>query len=443
MLTSQREYSMSVKWLVKVSTFCGFALILGAAGYQSIKSGKAPSLIQTAHAAGGGTVQSGWSPTKAYPVQEVYYPGTEDLGADEIRVIACGSGMPMPRSKQAAACFLIELGNGEKFVFDLGTGSFTTIYALGIPLDYMTKIFISHQHADHMGDLPTFWIYGMQNGRSKPLDIWGPGGGGMPDDWGMQHAVDGILSFYNWMLETSKGALDTRSLGMTVHEYDWSKVNNTIYEEDGVVIRTIPAIHLEGSVSFILEWKGMKIAFSGDTLANRWWIEHAAGADLAIHEAFLPNADFVTRYKFQPEEAIYVSTMVHTTAPVFGKIMAITKPRLAVAYHFQNDPDTLPDVVTAVRKTYDGPVDFAVDGMVWNITKDNIRTRVAMLNSQPFPPPSVSPRQQAAPGGERYVTPQWILDGYAWETLPLMDEIHDDFNKEFGTDFKFPLRPKE
>lgn len=76
----------------------------------------------------------------------------------------------MPRLKQAAACFLIELGNGEKFIFDVGTGSFTTLYALGIPLDYMTKIFISHQHADHMGDLPTLWIYGMQNGRSKPLD---------------------------------------------------------------------------------------------------------------------------------------------------------------------------------------------------------------------------------------------------------------------------------
>ena len=61
---------------------------------------------------------------------------------------------------------------------------------------------------------------------------------------------------------------------------------------------------------------------------------------------------------------------------------------------------TLPDVVTEVRKVYDGPVDFAVDGMVWNITREEIRTRVAMLNSQPFPPPSVTPRQQAAPGGE-------------------------------------------
>ncbi|MCP4386152.1 MAG: MBL fold metallo-hydrolase [Hyphomicrobiales bacterium] len=409
---------------------------VGVAGLQT-------SVSSPVRAAEGGAVQEGWSPTEPYPTQEVYYPGTEALGEEEIRIIACGSGMPMPRSKQAAACFLIELGNGEKLIFDLGTGSFTTLYALGIPLDYMTKIFISHQHADHMGDLPTMWIYGMQNGRSKPLEIWGPGGGGMPDGWGMKAATDGILKFYNWMLETSKGALDTRSLAMNVTEFDWSKVNNVIYDQDGVVIRTIPAIHLEGSVSFILEWKGMKIAFSGDTLANRWWTEYAKHADLAIHEAFLPNRSFVTRYKFQPGEAIYVSTLVHTTAAVFGKVMALTEPRRAVAYHFQNDPDTLPEVVTDVRKSYDGPVDFAVDGMVWNITKDEIRTRVAMLNSQPFPPASVTERQQAPPGGEVYETPDWVLQGYEWETLPLMDQIHDEFNEEFDTDFQFPLRPAE
>jgi ribonuclease Z len=409
---------------VALSTGLVGALLLAAysAGHFLGSNGDNSLLISDAEAAGGGTVQEGWTPTGPYPVQEVYYPGTEALAEGEIRVIACGSGMPMPRLKQAAACFLIELGNGEKFIFDVGTGSFTTLYALGIPLDYMTKIFISHQHADHMGDLPTLWIYGMQNGRS---------------------AMDGILQFYNWMLETSKGGLDTRSLAMNVHEFDWSIPNNVIYDENDVVIRTIPAIHLEGSVSFILEYKGKKIAFSGDTLANVWWTEAAKGADLAIHECFLPNREFVERYKFQPAEAMYVSTMVHTTAPVFGKIMALTQPKHAVAYHFQNDPDTLPDVVTEVRKVYDGPVDFAVDGMVWNVTDEGVRTRVAMMNTQPFPPPSVTARQQAAPGGERYVTPEWILQGYEWQTLELMDELHEDFNEEYGTDFKFQLRPKK
>jgi ribonuclease Z len=191
----------------------------------------------------------------------------------------------------------------------------------------------------------------------------------------------------------------------------------------------------------------MKLAFSGDTLANKWWIEHAKGADLAIHECFLPNAEFVSKYKFQPAEAIYVSTMVHTTAPVFGKIMAMTEPKHAVAYHFQNDPDTLPQVVTAVRQVYDGPVDFAVDGMTWNVTKDGVRTRVAVFNTQPYPPPSVMARQQAAPGGEKYETPEWILKGFAWEALPTMDAVFDEFNEQFGTDFEFQLKamapPKE
>jgi len=432
----------------KLGRFIGVGVIgfIAAIGYQlghyEGSRGVASRLVAEANAEVTPD-QAAWSPTKRYPDHEVYFPGTEDLMPDEMRVIACGSGMPMPRLKQAAACFLIELGNGEKLIFDLGTGSFTTLYALGMPLDYMTKIFLSHQHADHMGDLPTLWIYGMQNGRSKPLDIWGPGGGGMPESWGTKAAMDGILQFYNWMLETSKGGLDTRSLAMNVHEYDWSKVNNVIYEENGVVIRTIPAIHLEGSVSFILEWNGLKLTFSGDTLANQWWTEHAQGADLSIHECFLPNRYFVSKYKFQPAEAIYVSTLVHTTAPVFGKIMAMTRPKHAVAYHFQNDPETLPEVVTAVRSVYDGPVDFAVDGMVWNVTKEGVRTRVAMLNSQPYPPPSVAAREQAAPGGEKYETPEWILQGYEWETLPLMDQIHDDFNEEFGSEFKFPLRPKK
>jgi hypothetical protein len=62
-----------------------------------------------------------WSPTKPNPTFDVYYPGTEALAPDEMRVIACGTGMPMPRLKQAAACFLIELGNGDKFIFDMGT----------------------------------------------------------------------------------------------------------------------------------------------------------------------------------------------------------------------------------------------------------------------------------------------------------------------------------
>ncbi len=53
------------------------------------------------------------SPVKAVADRDVYYPGTEDLAPDEMRIVACGTGMPSVRPKQAAACFLVELGNGD------------------------------------------------------------------------------------------------------------------------------------------------------------------------------------------------------------------------------------------------------------------------------------------------------------------------------------------
>ena len=245
------------------------------------------------------------------------------------------------------------------------------------------------------------------------------------------------------MLETSKGALDTRSLAINVHEFDWSKVNNVIYEENGCGDPHHSGHPPRRFCQFYLGVEGHEARIFGRHVGKPVVDRTCKGADIAIHESFLPNDYFVTRYKFQPGEAIYVSTLVHTTAEVFGKIMALTEPKHAVAYHFQNDPDTLPAVVTAVRLNYDGPVDFAVDGMVWNVTKEGVRTRVAVLNTQPYPPPSVVERQQEAPGGEKYETPEWVMQGYEWETLPVMDKVHEDFNQKFGTDFKFPLKPKE
>ena len=44
------------------------------------------------------------SPTKARSDRDVYYPATEDLAPDEMRIVALGTGMPSVRPKQAAAC---------------------------------------------------------------------------------------------------------------------------------------------------------------------------------------------------------------------------------------------------------------------------------------------------------------------------------------------------
>ena len=50
-------------------------------------------LTRVAEAAGGTVTK----PNEAAPDRYVYYPGTEVLGADEIRLIALGTGMPAAR----------------------------------------------------------------------------------------------------------------------------------------------------------------------------------------------------------------------------------------------------------------------------------------------------------------------------------------------------------
>lgn len=52
---------------------------------------------------------------------------------------------------------------------------------------------------------------------------------------------------------------------------------------------------------------------------------------------------------------------------------------MAVGYHLFNDFDTEPNVLAAVRSTYDGPLALAVDYMVLNIAKDDIKVRMQSL----------------------------------------------------------------
>ena len=378
------------------------------------------------------------SPTKAQD-RNVYFPGTEALAPDEMRVIACGSGMPMPRLKQAAACFVIELGNGEKFIFDMGNGSLERIHALGIPLDYIDKVFLTHLHADHMADLPAYYVTGPQNNRSVPLRVWGPGGGGTRPEWGTKAAMDHMLGMWSWMTGTLAGTIDTASLSLEVTEYDWSKVNNVIYDENDVIIKSIPAIHLEQSASFILEWNGLTLAFSGDTLPNKWWIENTQGIDLSIHECiFTPNMA-MEKWSFSKLEALNAMTTVHANPTFFGKVMAMTRPKHAVAYHFENDADTLPRIIRAVEAVYDGPVDYAQDFMVWNVTKEGTRTRMAVVNPEAYPQPPLVEKHVEA-GDDRYQTPDSVLAGWPEEMQPVVEKIYTDFNEEHGTDFEFQLK---
>jgi ribonuclease Z len=362
------------------------------------------------------------NPAAVNPLAErdVYYPGTEALEPDEMRVTACGTGMPNARPKQAAACFLVELGNGDKFLFDVGSGSAERISALKIPYDLLDKVFIGHLHSDHFGSIGDLWIGGVIGNRINPLRVWGPSG---PEPHlGTAAAMEHLEKMYAWDSASRLGNVDIRGQKLVVTEFDYRKVNEVIYNDNGVTIRSIPAVHaLDGSVSFILDWNGLRFAYSSDTFPNKWWIENTKNADLAVHECFVTPEVLVEKQKFPVATALNVGTQVHTSPWQFGKVMSMIEPRMAVGYHFFNDFDTAPKVI---------------DYMVWNVTKDDIRVRMAAIDEDIWPQPAL--QQQLPPDPSiRYGFSEFINGG----RVPLEDVvkmIYDKTNEKFGTDFPPP-----
>ncbi len=63
-----------------------------------------------------------------YPAS--YFPNTELLGPDEMRITALGTGMPNQTKKAVSISYLVELGNGDKFIFDIGLGSMGNLFSL-------------------------------------------------------------------------------------------------------------------------------------------------------------------------------------------------------------------------------------------------------------------------------------------------------------------------
>jgi len=89
-----------------------------------------------------------------------------------------------------------------------------------------------------------------------------------------------------------------------------------------------------------------------------------------------------------------------------------------------------------IRKTYDGPLALAVDYMVFNVTKGNIKVRMATIDEDIWPQPATQPKIPAE------------LDkriGFSKETisgrLPFADVVKDmldEVNKKYGTEVPLP-----
>jgi ribonuclease Z len=167
-------------------------------------------------------------------------------------------------------------------------------------------------------------------------------------------------------------------------------------------------------------------------------MEYAQGADLAIHECFVSPQDLIAKQAFTPGAALNVGTQIHTSPAQFGKVMAETKPRMAVGYHFFNDFDTAPNVLRDVRMTYDGPLALATDYMVFNLRKEgDVKVRMAAVDEDIWPQPSTIPLVPPDVKLQRTFLSEYMKGGRVVHK-EVLERVYDQINKLYGTTIPVP-----
>ncbi len=357
--------------------------------------------------------------TKSY--EQYYVPGKEKLDEDEIRVTFIGSGMPFPRKSQASSGVLVELGNNDKLLFDIGSGSIANFNALQIPLKDATKVFISHLHTDHHGDLDMLWTEGLPFGRTTPLEVYGPSAEYAA--LGTEKFVQSMLDAEAWDLESRKGKVPTEGAKVITHEFDYNKTQ-VVYDRDGAKVTSFPAVHaMAGAVSYRLDWKNMSIVYSGDTKPNSFMVENGKGVDLLMHETFLPATVFANKTGMTLAIASNVVNGVHTPPRSAGFIFNLTEPKLPVMFHaFVND-DTVGPVFEDLRVTYHGPVVLAQDLTTFNMKNDYIIVRQAQVENSAWP---IIPQDNAHAETE----PSHSMPSYLTDAEIKVPGINTELNKQ-------------
>ena len=90
-----------------------------------------------------------------------------------MRITVLGTGLPTPIIRaQKSTAWMVELGNGDVILFDIGTGSMKNLFRLRPDFSKVDNILLNHLYSDHFGDLDAFIVGSWLSGRYTPLNVY-------------------------------------------------------------------------------------------------------------------------------------------------------------------------------------------------------------------------------------------------------------------------------
>jgi len=276
----------------------------------------------------------------------------------KMKVTLLGTAGPEYFPDRLGISTLVE-ANGEMLLFDVGRGTNQRLYQSRINPKDISKIFLTHLHSDHIEGLPDLWMTPwFLLGRDHGFEMWGPEG--------TEQMVQGMRAMFGHDLKGRVNQFNPiETLAIQTHIIS----DGVIYEKDGVKITAFPVEHADGNPAFgyRVDWKGHRVALSGDTTLHENVINHGTGADLIVHNVIA----FSERLSQMPEMKGVLAKL--TTPEQAAEVFKRAKPKLAAYSHIvtkelqgKKGED---EIIARTRAAgYDGPLLIGVDRMAFEIT---------------------------------------------------------------------------
>ena len=287
---------------------------------------------------------------------------------EKIYVYTIGTASPMPGERVQTGTGVIV--NGHFFIFDVGDGVVQKAEIMGLPLNQLDGIFITHWHSDHMIDLPSMISRSWLLGRTTDLHLYGPIGTDT-----LNQAIDQFLHVENRHRVDHHGQelMDVSKARAIPHEFTYEQGGKTlVYDQDGIKITAFDVDHspIEPAVGYVIEFKGKKVVISGDTKKNDMVIEMSTDADLLLHEVILSSLLKEMSSKLSETgnarnaKIIHDIQDYHTSPSEVAEVAAKANVKKLVLHHFAPAPDIrmIKNLYKKELKGFDGPIEFAEDG---------------------------------------------------------------------------------
>jgi ribonuclease BN (tRNA processing enzyme) len=199
------------------------------------------------------------------------------------------AGAPMPVAGRGGIASVLVVGE-RVFVIDCGRGAPSAYVNAGLDFRCLDAVFVTHQHADHIGDLPGMLLYpwGIRTGPDGPLPpirVYGPR---------TTDLVAGILATYAYDLEVMPLDADMPDPGGLVRAIDveipapaagGARPPVVVADDRGVRVTAVAVTHghVMPALAYRFDTPDGSVVFSGDTTVNDDLIALARGADILVH----------------------------------------------------------------------------------------------------------------------------------------------------------------